>query len=98
LLGALLGATLAWLVHSGRVTPTGWEGLFAMVPFTFYAFFIFLGAALGLVGGGVATLLVAPVPPLPPAAAEGDDAGGDRADIHVDTTTHPDAAQRATSP
>jgi hypothetical protein len=64
LLGALLGVLVAWLVHGGRVTPTGWEGLFSLVPFSFYAFFAFAGAALGLALGGVATLLAAPAPDL----------------------------------
>lgn len=61
-LGALAGILLAWLVHTGRVMPTGWEGLFSLVPFSFYSFFAFLGAALGLAVGGVATLLLAPLP------------------------------------
>ncbi|MDX1663702.1 MAG: hypothetical protein R3272_07910 [Candidatus Promineifilaceae bacterium] len=62
LIGALFGLLLAWLVHNGRVTPTGWEGLFSLVPFSFYSFFAFAGAAVGLAVGGVVTLLIAPVP------------------------------------
>lgn len=61
-LGALLGILVAWLVHSGRLSPTGWEGLFSLVPFSFYAFWALVGAALGLAVGGVATLLATPVP------------------------------------
>lgn len=60
-LGALLGIFIAWLVHSGQVTPTGWEGLFSLAPFSFYAFFVFAAAAAGLLAGGTATLLAAPV-------------------------------------
>lgn len=61
-LGALLGILLAWLAHNGRLTPSGWEGLFSLVPFSFYAFWSFMGAALGLAIGGVATLMATPVP------------------------------------
>ena len=64
LIGALLGLAVGWLVHSGRVTPTGWEGLFSLVPFSFYAFWAFMGAAVGLAAGGVITLLAAPAPNL----------------------------------
>lgn len=69
-LGALLGILVAWLVHSGRMTPTGWEGLFSLVPFSFYAFWAFAGAALGLAIGGIATLLAAPVPDMEATEAE----------------------------
>jgi hypothetical protein len=69
LLGALLGVALAWLVQNGRVTPTGWEGLFSLVPFSFYAFFAFAGAASGLLLGGMITLLAAPVPDMDAADA-----------------------------
>lgn len=62
LLGAVVGILFAWLVHTGRVTPTGWEGLFSLVPFSFYSFFAFVGGALGLLVGGVITLLAAPAP------------------------------------
>lgn len=72
-LGALLGIFLAWLVHTGRFTPTGWEGLFSLVPFSFYSFFAFVGAAAGLLVGGVATLLVAPVPDIEAAEAAADE-------------------------
>lgn len=71
LLGAVLGILFGWLVHSGRVAPTGWEGLFSLVPFSFYAFWAFLGAALGLLVGGVATLLAAPAPELEAEKREG---------------------------
>ena len=70
LLGALLGILLAWLVRSGRLTPTGWEGLFSLLPFTFYSFFALAGAAVGLAAGGLLTLLLAPVPQV---RQEGDD-------------------------
>lgn len=63
-LGALLGILFAWLVHTGRVTPTGWEGLFSLVPFSFYSFFAFVGGAVGLAAGGVITLLATPAPDL----------------------------------
>ncbi|HSM58376.1 MAG TPA: hypothetical protein VK879_19635 [Candidatus Sulfomarinibacteraceae bacterium] len=64
LLGAVFGVLFAWLVHSGRLTPSGWEGLFSLTPFTFYAFWAFAGAALGLLIGGLTTLLLAQPPPL----------------------------------
>jgi hypothetical protein len=65
-LGALLGILLAWLVHNGWVTPTGWEGLFSLVPFSFYAFWAFVGGAVGLAVGGVIALLATAVPALEP--------------------------------
>ncbi|MFW6182950.1 MAG: hypothetical protein ACOC8X_04070 [Chloroflexota bacterium] len=64
LAGAVLGVLFGWLLHSGRLTPSGWEGLFSLTPFTFFAFWAFAGAALGLLLGGVATLLLAEPPPL----------------------------------
>jgi hypothetical protein len=71
--GALLGAFFAWLLQTGRVTPEGWEGLFALTPFTYYAFWAFAGAAGGILVGGLATLLTAPVPDVGPAQENAQD-------------------------
>jgi hypothetical protein len=60
--GALLGLLLSWLLRSGTVTPSGWEGLFSLSPFTFYAFWAFAGAALGLLVGGAISILATPPP------------------------------------
>lgn len=64
-LGIGAGLLFALLLHSGRVAPQGWEGLFSLSPFTFYAFWAFAGAALGIVVGGLTTLLMAEPPELP---------------------------------
>ena len=71
LLGALLGVLFGWLVHSGSISPRGWEGLFSLGPFTFYAFWAFTGTALGLLIGGAISLLLTPAPMLQ--EMEGDD-------------------------
>jgi hypothetical protein len=70
LVGALVGVAVAWLLHSGRVTPAGWEGLFSLVPVSFYAFFAFAGAAAGMMVGGVATLMATQAPQPDLAAAK----------------------------
>lgn len=61
-IGALLGILFSWLLRSGTVTPRGWEGLFSLGPFTFYAFWTFAGAALGLLVGGVISIMLTPAP------------------------------------
>lgn len=65
ILGVGAGLLLALLLQSGRLAPQGWEGLFSLSPFTFYAFWAFVGAALGIVAGGLITLLMAEPPELP---------------------------------
>lgn len=66
--GALIGVLVSWLLLSGTITPQGWEGLFSLVPFTFYAFWVFVGAAIGLLVGGTVSLLLTPAPILQEAA------------------------------
>jgi len=63
--GLALGALVAWLLLSGTLVITGWEGLFSMVPATFYAFWMMIGAALGVVLGGVGTIFAAKAPSMP---------------------------------
>lgn len=65
ILGAGAGLFLALLLQSGRLVPQGWEGLFSLSPFTFYVFWAFAGAALGIIVGGLITLLMAEPPKLP---------------------------------
>lgn len=65
ILGVGAGLLFALLLQSGRLAPQGWEGLFSLSPFTFYAFWAFAGAALGIVAGGLVTLLTAEPPQLP---------------------------------
>ncbi len=65
ILGVGAGLLLALLLQSGRLAPQGWEGLFSLSPYTFYAFWAFAGAALGIVVGGLTTLLMAEPPELP---------------------------------
>lgn len=64
LLGAFVGALFGWLVHSGAILIRGAEGLFSLTPVTFYTFWAFVGAALGLLIGGTLALLVTPAPVL----------------------------------
>lgn len=63
--GALAGWGFGWLLLEGTLVFSGWEGLYSMVPATFYAFWIFMGAALGIVVGGVGTILLAKPEPAP---------------------------------
>ena len=61
-MGALLGILFSWLLRNGTITPRGWEGLFSLGPFTFYAYWTFAGAALGLLVGGVISIMLTPAP------------------------------------
>jgi hypothetical protein len=65
-IGAALGLLFGWLLFSGALAPRGWEGIFSLGPFTFHVFWTVMGAALGLLLGGVATLLVAEPEPYEP--------------------------------
>jgi hypothetical protein len=60
LIGLVVGALVAWLTLRGTLVISGWEGLFSMVPPTFYAFWMIIGAALGVLIGGVGTIFAAP--------------------------------------
>lgn len=62
--GALIGALFGWLVRNGAILVPGWEGLFSLTPVTFYTFWAFVGAALGLLAGGTIALLVTAPPVL----------------------------------
>ena len=68
--GAGIGALFGWLVHSGALLVRGWEGLFSLTPITFYTFWAIVGAALGLLVGGIVTLLGTPAPVLQERAGE----------------------------
>jgi hypothetical protein len=57
--GLLLGLLFAWLLRSGTIVISGWEGVFSLVPITFYTFWAMMGAALGLLVGGIGTILTA---------------------------------------
>lgn len=64
IVGALIGALFGWLVHAGAILVRGWEGLYSLTPVTFYTFWAFVGAALGLLIGGTIALLGTPAPVL----------------------------------
>ena len=64
LLGALLGLVLGGLLRSNTIVGPGWEGLYSMAPFTFHVFWLFAGAAMGILVAGVLLLLL-PVPAQP---------------------------------
>ena len=59
-IGAVVGLVFARLLFTGVIAPRGWEGIFSLVPFTFYFFWMMMGLALGLAVGGVVTVLVMP--------------------------------------
>ena len=58
LIGGLLGLGFGALLQNNRLVIPGWEGLYSMSPFTFHAFWTIMGIALGILVGGVATLLI----------------------------------------
>lgn len=60
LIGGLLGLVFGALLQNNLLVIPGWEGMYSMSPFTFHAFWTFMGIALGILTGGVASLLVAP--------------------------------------
>lgn len=59
--GALVGLGFAALLLGGTLAVRGWEQLFSMSPGTFSTFWVGLGAAAGILLGGVATILVTPI-------------------------------------
>lgn len=61
--GALVGFVFARLLLNGSVTVPEWEQLFSMSPGTFSTFWVGTGIALGIVGGGVGTILLVPAHP-----------------------------------
>lgn len=56
--GAVIGLIVAWLLRSGTVVLGGIEGIYSLVPWTFYWFFLLAGSAVGLLVGGVGALLM----------------------------------------
>jgi hypothetical protein len=60
LLGALLGLVLGGLLRSNTIVVPGWEGLYSMGPFTFHVFWLFAGAALGILVAAFLILLSGP--------------------------------------
>ncbi|MCE7981781.1 MAG: hypothetical protein DYG89_11345 [Caldilinea sp. CFX5] len=66
LIGLLLGLLFAWLLLSSTLVIQNAEGLFSLVPFTFYTLWAMVGAAVGILLGGVGTILVAKPAPNPP--------------------------------
>jgi hypothetical protein len=79
--GAALGALFGWLVHNGAIVVRGWEGLFSLTPVTFYTFWGLVGAALGLLIGGVIALVQSPAPILQ--ERSGEEAVVVEEDMHV---------------
>jgi len=67
--GAALGLLFGRLLFNGTIAPPGWEGIFSLGPFTFHFFWTMWGAALGLVFGGVGTLLMVKPQPYDPDAS-----------------------------
>lgn len=65
LAGLLLGLFFACLLLRGTLVIPNAEDLFSLVPVTFYTFWAMIGAALGLLSGGVGSILAAASPPRP---------------------------------
>ena len=61
IIGALLGGLFGYLLQSNILIIPGWEALYSMGPFTFIAFWALIGIALGVILGGVAGILFAPL-------------------------------------
>jgi len=60
LLGALLGLLFGGLLRSNTLVVPGWEGLYSMGSFTFHVFWLFAGAAMGILVAAFATVLPGP--------------------------------------
>ncbi len=56
LVGGVVGFLLGLLMVNNRLIIPGTEGLYSMAPFTFVAFWVFAGSALGIATIGVAGL------------------------------------------
>ena len=69
LVGALLGVLFATLLLRGTVAVPGWDPLYSMSQGTFFAFWVGIGTALGVLVGGVGAILIAT-----PSPAAGDEA------------------------
>ncbi|HSO27291.1 MAG TPA: hypothetical protein VLS48_04425 [Anaerolineales bacterium] len=63
LVGVVIGWIFGVLLLNNSIVIAGWEGLYSMSPFTFKAFWAFIGAALGIALGGVGGLLFSAAPP-----------------------------------
>ena len=63
LLGALLGLIVGGLLRSNTIVVPGWEGLYSMGTFTFHVFWLFAGAALGILAAAFLTVLPGPSRP-----------------------------------
>ncbi len=57
-LGTLAGVRFAKLLLDGVLTVPGWEQLFSLVPYSFYAFWAFMGAAAGIFASAVAVAVL----------------------------------------
>ena len=58
LISGLLGLGFGVLLQNNLLVIPGWEGLYSLAPFTFHACWTLMGVALGILIGGVATLVV----------------------------------------
>lgn len=72
LVGALAGWVFARLLLGGALVIPGWEQLYSMAPGTFSTFWTGIGIAVGLLIGGVGTILAAPVSSYPGHGTKGD--------------------------
>ena len=54
--GALVGLLVAALMVNYILVVPGWEGLFSMTPATFYTFWAGMGAAVGILLGGITAI------------------------------------------
>lgn len=62
--GGLLGFGFARLLLAGTIAVPGWEQLYSMSPGTFSTFWVGIGVAVGVLLGGVGTILFVPPSPL----------------------------------
>lgn len=59
LFGAVLGLLFGVLLDKGVLVFEGWDNLFSMAPLAFHVFWVVTGIALGVVVGGIGTILAA---------------------------------------
>jgi hypothetical protein len=58
LVGGLAGLVFGAALFQNTIAIPGWEALFSMGPFTFHAFWVLAGVALGIATLGVAGILM----------------------------------------